>query len=160
MSPALRKTLLVGLGAAALAAGLPLSQAAAATATTSFSVTAEVVTTCAITATNMNFGNYSGVQLDATATLNASVNPQGSATTVEFIYGTDAMLIMMRLAFDKMNLHRLYLDVHDYNSRAIASYEKCGFKREAVLREHHFRHGKYCDTIVMGILESEYRALP
>jgi RimJ/RimL family protein N-acetyltransferase len=75
-------------------------------------------------------------------------------------YGTDAMRIMMRLAFDKMNLHRLYLDVHDYNSRAIASYAKCGFKREAVLREHHFRHGKYCDTIVMGILESEYRALP
>jgi RimJ/RimL family protein N-acetyltransferase len=36
-------------------------------------------------------------------------------------YGTDAMRIMMRLAFDKMNLHRLYLDVHDYNSRAIAS---------------------------------------
>ena len=75
-------------------------------------------------------------------------------------YGTDAMRIMMRLAFDKMNLHRLYLDVHDYNSRAIASYEKCGFKREAVLREHHFRRGKYCDTIVMGILESDYRALP
>lgn len=75
-------------------------------------------------------------------------------------YGTDAMRIMMRLGFDKMNLHRLYLDVHDYNSRAIASYEKCGFKREAVLREHHFRHGKYCDTIVMGILEREYRALP
>ena len=75
-------------------------------------------------------------------------------------YGTDAMRIMMRLAFDKMNLHRLYLDVHDYNSRAIASYEKCGFKREAVLREHHFTRGKYHDTIVMGILESEYRALP
>jgi spore coat protein U-like protein len=72
MSPALCKILLVGLGAAAVAAGLPLSQAAAATATTTFSVTAEVVTTCAITATNMSFGNYSGVQLDATATLDAT----------------------------------------------------------------------------------------
>jgi spore coat protein U-like protein len=68
----LRKSLLVGLGAAAMAVGLPLSQAAAATATTTFSVTAEVVTTCAITATNMNFGNYSGVQLDSTATLDAT----------------------------------------------------------------------------------------
>ena len=44
--------------------------------------------------------------------------------------------------------------------RAIASYEKCGFKREGVLREEHFARGKYHDTIVMGILESEYRALP
>ena len=74
-------------------------------------------------------------------------------------YGTDAMRILMRLGFDKMNLHRLWLHVFDYNQRAIASYEKCGFKREGVLREEHFARGKYHDTIVMGILESEYRAL-
>ena len=75
-------------------------------------------------------------------------------------YGADAMRVLMRLAFDKMNLHRLGLNVFDYNQRAIKSYEKCGFKREGVLREDHFARGKYHDTIVMGILESEYRALP
>ena len=75
-------------------------------------------------------------------------------------YGTDAMRVLMRLSFDKMNLHRLWLHVHDYNSRAIASYEKCGFRREGVLRQEHFARGRYHDTIVMGILESEYRALP
>ncbi|MGH7925328.1 MAG: GNAT family N-acetyltransferase [Candidatus Binatus sp.] len=75
-------------------------------------------------------------------------------------YGTDAMLVLMRMAFDKMNLHRLRLHVFDYNTRAIASYEKCGFKREGVLREDHFARGKYHDTIVMGILEGEYRTLP
>ena len=74
-------------------------------------------------------------------------------------YGTDAMRVMMRLAFDKMNLHRLWLHVHAYNPRAIASYEKCGFKREGVLRQEHFTRGAYHDTIVMGILESEYRAI-
>jgi RimJ/RimL family protein N-acetyltransferase len=75
-------------------------------------------------------------------------------------YGTDAMRVLMRLAFDKMNLHRLWLHVHDYNPRAIASYEKCGFKREGVLRQEHFARGKHHDTIVMAILESEYRAAP
>jgi RimJ/RimL family protein N-acetyltransferase len=75
-------------------------------------------------------------------------------------YGTDAMRVLMRLAFDKMNLHRLALHVFDYNTRAIASYEKCGFKREGVLRGDHFARGKYHDTILMAILESEYRALP
>ena len=75
-------------------------------------------------------------------------------------YGTDAMRVLMRLAFDKMNLHRLWLHVHDFNPRAIASYEKCGFKREGVLRQNHFARGKYHDTIVMAILESEYRAAP
>jgi RimJ/RimL family protein N-acetyltransferase len=74
-------------------------------------------------------------------------------------YGTDAMRVLMRLGFDKMNLHRLWLHVHNYNPRAIASYEKCGFKREGVLREDRFYRGRYHDTIVMGILEGEYRAL-
>jgi RimJ/RimL family protein N-acetyltransferase len=74
-------------------------------------------------------------------------------------YGSDAMRVLMRLGFDKLNLHRLWLHVHDYNPRAIASYEKCGFKREGVLRQEHFARGKYHDTIVMGILESEYRAI-
>ena len=75
-------------------------------------------------------------------------------------YGSDAMGLLMRLGFDKMNLHRLWLHVHDYNQRAIASYEKCGFKREGVLRHEHFGNGRYHDTIVMAILENEYRALP
>jgi RimJ/RimL family protein N-acetyltransferase len=74
-------------------------------------------------------------------------------------YCSDAMRVLMRLGFDKLNLHRLWLHVHDYNPRAIASYEKCGFKREGVLRQEHFARGKYHDTIVMGILESEYRPI-
>ncbi len=73
-------------------------------------------------------------------------------------YGTDAMRVLLKLAFEKMNLHRVYLLVFAYNERAIASYEKCGFKREGVLREHRYAQGKYHDAIVMGLLESEYRA--
>jgi spore coat protein U-like protein len=89
MSSALRKTLLVGLGAAALAAGSPLSQADAATATTTFSVTATVLTNCAVTATNLNFGNYSGVLLDGTATLNATCST-GTPYTIGLNQGTGA----------------------------------------------------------------------
>ena len=53
-------------------------------------------------------------------------------------YGTDAMRVMMRLAFDKMNLHRMWSARSRLQFAAIASYEKCGFKREGVLREDHF----------------------
>ena len=73
-------------------------------------------------------------------------------------YGTDAMRVMMRLGFDKMNLHRLWLHVFEYNHRAIASYEKCGFKREGVFRKERFHRGRYYDTFVMSILDDEYRA--
>ncbi len=75
-------------------------------------------------------------------------------------YGTDAMRVLMRLAFDTMNLHRLWLRVFDFNPRAIRSYEKCGFRREGLLREDKFMRGRYHDALVMAILEHEYRALP
>jgi RimJ/RimL family protein N-acetyltransferase len=73
-------------------------------------------------------------------------------------YGTDAMRVLLRFAFDRLNLNRVSLRVFDYNPRAIASYEKCGFQREGVLRQDKYLAGEYHDTIVMGILASEYRA--
>jgi spore coat protein U-like protein len=87
MSPALREALILGLGAAALTAGLPLSQAAAATATTTFSVTANVVSTCSITTTNLNFGSYSGVQLDGTATVTTTCST-GTTYEIQLHAGT------------------------------------------------------------------------
>jgi RimJ/RimL family protein N-acetyltransferase len=73
-------------------------------------------------------------------------------------YGTDAMRVIMRIGFDQMALNKLWLKVLAFNQRALRCYEKCGFRREGVLREDRFVDGKYYDGIVMGILEREYRA--
>ena len=73
-------------------------------------------------------------------------------------YGTDAMRVLLRLAFEDMNLHRVWLNVYDFNLRGIKSYEKCGFRREGVQREARFIDGHYCDSVMMGILEADYRA--
>lgn len=74
-------------------------------------------------------------------------------------YGSDAMRVLLRYAFDKINLNRVSLKVFAYNPRAIASYERCGFRREGLLRQDKFLGGNYHDTIVMGILAHEFRAL-
>lgn len=54
---------------AALAVGATAAPGRAATATTTFQVTATVAATCLITATNLNFGTYSGVLADHTSAL-------------------------------------------------------------------------------------------
>ncbi|KPL02476.1 MAG: hypothetical protein AMJ90_05730 [candidate division Zixibacteria bacterium SM23_73_2] len=72
-------------------------------------------------------------------------------------YGTDAMRIILDLAFNRMNLHRVGLNVYDFNQRAVKSYEKCGFKKEGVLREGYYYGGKYHDVVVMGILKKEFK---
>jgi RimJ/RimL family protein N-acetyltransferase len=71
-------------------------------------------------------------------------------------YGTEAMGEILRIAFEKMNLNRIYLRVFDNNSRAIRVYEKCGFQQEGVLRQDHYSEGKYHNTLIMGILKEEY----
>jgi RimJ/RimL family protein N-acetyltransferase len=71
-------------------------------------------------------------------------------------YGTDAMRLMLRLAFGELNLRRVTLGVYAYNPRAIRSYEKAGFRREGLIRSDCLRDGQRWDTVFMGILRDEW----
>jgi spore coat protein U-like protein len=70
----IRSKHLVLIGATAAIAGLSLSNlpASASTATTTFSVTATVQSTCLISASNLAFGTYSGSLINMTTTLSVT----------------------------------------------------------------------------------------
>ena len=70
--------------------------------------------------------------------------------------GTDAMRLALRFAFMELNLHRVTLDVFEYNPRAIRSYEKAGFREEGRRRQFILRNGRRWDEIEMGILREEW----
>lgn len=72
-------------------------------------------------------------------------------------YGTDAMRVIVRYAFTELNLHRVSLDVFEYNPRAIRSYEKVGFKIEGKHRGALNREGRRWDEVYMGILKSDWK---
>ena len=74
-------------------------------------------------------------------------------------YGTDAMRVILRYAFAELNLHRVSLDVFEYNPRAIRSYEKAGFCIEGRERQALHRDGRRWDMIYMGILRQEWQEL-
>ena len=71
-------------------------------------------------------------------------------------YGTDAMQVGLRYAFTELNLHRVSLDVFSYNTRAIRSYEKAGFRHEGRLKRLISRDGQRTDDVWMGILKEEW----
>lgn len=71
-------------------------------------------------------------------------------------YGTEAMHLMLNHGFHSLNLHRIELEVYDYNHRAIRTYERLGFRREGVRREGLFHNHAYHDVILMGLLAHEY----
>ena len=82
----------------------------------------------------------------------------GQPTDWDKGYGTEASRLMTDLAFDTVNLNRVMLHVHEYNERAIHTYEGLGYRREGVLRQHHYWSGRHWDTIVMSMLREEWDA--
>jgi RimJ/RimL family protein N-acetyltransferase len=73
-------------------------------------------------------------------------------------YGTDATWALMHYAFQQLNLRRITLYVHDFNRRAIRAYEKCGFRKEGVMRDAHYMDGTYSDVVMMGLLRADFEA--
>jgi RimJ/RimL family protein N-acetyltransferase len=70
--------------------------------------------------------------------------------------GTDAMAILLRFAFESLNLNRISLDVFEYNQRAIRTYEKLGFQHEGRQRQLLNRFGRRWDLIYMGLLRADW----
>ena len=73
-------------------------------------------------------------------------------------YGAEALGLALQFAFQELNLHRVQLTVFSYNQRAIALYEKLGFRREGIYREHLERDGTRFDMYLYGILRPEWLA--
>jgi RimJ/RimL family protein N-acetyltransferase len=71
-------------------------------------------------------------------------------------YGTDMMKLCMQYVFAELCLERLSLGLHEYNPRALRSYEKCGFRLEGRTRKDVMREGRRTDTLWMGILREEW----
>jgi len=71
-------------------------------------------------------------------------------------YGTDMMKLCLQYAFLELGLERVSLGLHEYNPRALRSYEKCGFRLEGRTRKDGMREGQRSDTLWMGILREEW----
>lgn len=71
-------------------------------------------------------------------------------------YGKQALLMLMRFAFKKMNLYRLEAEVIDYNEKAKSLFEKAGFVLEGRLRNAKYNDGNYYDVLRYGMLKHEY----
>ncbi len=73
--------------------------------------------------------------------------------------GTEVTQLILQFAFEEIRLHRVDLRVLDYNRRAIACYEKCGFVKKGVEREGAFIEGKFQTDVIMSILDREYMSI-
>jgi RimJ/RimL family protein N-acetyltransferase len=71
-------------------------------------------------------------------------------------YGTSATRQTMGMAFGQWGLYRLWVDVPEYNGAALVMFDHLGFVHEGTLRKSRPHEGSQFDSVVMGILATEY----
>ncbi|MEX2444251.1 MAG: GNAT family protein [Alkalispirochaeta sp.] len=71
-------------------------------------------------------------------------------------YGGEAMALLMRYAFDYLNMRNIWLRVYAFNERAIVSYRKLGFREVGRRRKAVPREGAEHDLVFMDILDEEF----
>jgi RimJ/RimL family protein N-acetyltransferase len=72
-------------------------------------------------------------------------------------YGSEALGLLLRYAFDELNLYRLSAVVPEYNNPALHVFCKAGFVEEVRRRQAVNRDGRRWDLIHLGILQDEWR---
>lgn len=74
-------------------------------------------------------------------------------------YGPRACRLLIRHAFEVLNLHRIWLGVIDANAGAVKMWEKLGFVKEGAEDEAFLYNFKYYDALRYRMLEADYRRL-
>jgi RimJ/RimL family protein N-acetyltransferase len=71
-------------------------------------------------------------------------------------YGTSALVHLLDEAFNSLELHRVWVDVPEYNEHALQMFRHLGFVLEGHLRRTHRKDHDWYDSFAMGLLADEY----
>lgn len=74
-------------------------------------------------------------------------------------YGTEVTRLLLREAFEQLNLHKVGWWTFAENKASIALAEKLGFKEEGRLRDHHFFNNQFHDAVILGLQKSQYDSI-
>ena len=66
--------------------------------------------------------------------------------------------LLAKITFEDLGFQRLYAETFDFREYHMRILEKFGLKQEGVLRKHVFKKGKWCDSIMHGLLREEYKS--
>ena len=71
-------------------------------------------------------------------------------------YGTAALIQLLDQVFDTCQLHRVWVDVPEYNEHALQMFRQLGFVLEGHLRGTHRKNDEWYDSMALGLLSDEY----
>lgn len=89
----------------------------------------------------------------------------GTATTGAWIvpehqrkgYGTEAKMLVLRWAFLDLNLRKISSSAFAFNKASIRFNEKCGYRREAILKKQFFCNGRHVDDVISAVFKPAWQ---
>ena len=75
-------------------------------------------------------------------------------------YMNEALMTVLKYAFEVLELHRIEADVDPRNAASIKTVERLGFQREGYLRERWQVNGEIQDAYFFGLLRQEWVGNP
>lgn len=97
------------------------------------------------------------------------VNWQIRAADISFYIGADEAYIdqkgialdaaqtLVRYGFETLNLHKVWTELYEFDNRKIDFFTKSlGFTKDGSLRDNCFHEGKYWNSHIFSLLDSEY----
>ncbi len=70
--------------------------------------------------------------------------------------GTEALILLLRFAFESLGLNRVSTSIAASNTASIRANEKAGFTHEGILRERLISDGIFVDAVQISILRREF----
>jgi RimJ/RimL family protein N-acetyltransferase len=67
----------------------------------------------------------------------------------------DAARLLQRYLLIDLDYHRLELEIYGFNERALLHAERSGFIREGVRRKAYWRHGRWTDGVLYGLVRED-----
>jgi RimJ/RimL family protein N-acetyltransferase len=80
-----------------------------------------------------------------------AVHPEGRGRR----HGEEAARLIQHHLIRELDYHRVELEVYGFNERAIRHAERAGFVREGVRRKAYWRHGRWVDGIMFGLVPED-----
>ncbi|MCT8138077.1 acetyltransferase [Anaerobacillus sp. CMMVII] len=124
------------------------------------------VTPCMIEYLNTPIGYLQYYQLQVTDIEHYEANKNGHEYGLDIFIGetkfwnkglgTLALKQLIHYLFTEKKATDIYIDPQIKNTRAIRSYEKCGFRKVKVLPKHELHNGEYEDCMIMRLTSKDF----
>jgi UDP-4-amino-4,6-dideoxy-N-acetyl-beta-L-altrosamine N-acetyltransferase len=71
-------------------------------------------------------------------------------------YSVEAEYLILKYAFETLDMHKVYCQTFSYNKKVISNHAKFGFTTDGIMRQHYKIKEGYADIFIMSILKEEF----